>query len=341
MRFRALRLLYFLEDSPRFLKHLDRNFDGYFPIRPCDFFPPTDSDHHRAFRFSGIELPPVLLRLKQRSAVDAENFLAALSSDKNETAAPASGTSAVQINQRGVSNLPAWMSQDGGNVAASAHPDRTEAPAPSPPPPSGFKVPPPKRVEADALSDSPPRGRAAVAHSASAADRSTGERGVSNLPAWMTQDTASAAATGAGESVIATASASCAPPPPPTSEIKVPVPKTAAEAAAAFPLLSLAASAGGKRDRADSAECASSSSSFKRLRENSAADMFQEVALLLQDTESGASSEQQRLEILISNVVQSDDGLRNVRCCSFRTFLLSFVQPECLTNRCEIFISRF
>lgn len=288
MILRALRLLYFLEDSPRFLKHFDRNFDG----------------------FNGIELPPILLRLKQRSAADAENFLAALSTNNSDTSSSGIGTNAGQLNQRGVSNLPAWMMQESGS-SVTAQTDRADESLQSPPPSSRLKVPPPKRSEAEALNESPPPGQATAAPMAisdKCGDR-VGERGISNLPAWMTQDAASAAGTSQAEGVAVASAAVCTPPPPPLSEIKIPVPKTAAEAAAAFPLLSLASSAGAKRDRADLVETAISGGSSKRKRESNASVMFQEVAMLLQDAELDASGEQVRLENLISNVVQSGDGL--------------------------------
>jgi hypothetical protein len=259
-------------------------------------------------------LPPILLRLKQRSAADAENFLAALSTNNSDTSSSGIGTNAGQLNQRGVSNLPAWMMQESGS-SVTAQTDRADESLQSPPPSSRLKVPPPKRSEAEALNESPPPGQATAAPMAisdKCGDR-VGERGISNLPAWMTQDAASAAGTSQAEGVAVASAAVCTPPPPPLSEIKIPVPKTAAEAAAAFPLLSLASSAGAKRDRADLVETAISGGSSKRKRESNASVMFQEVAMLLQDAELDASGEQVRLENLISNVVQSGDGLLSVR----------------------------
>ena len=38
VQYRALRLLYFLEDPPRFLKHFDRNFDGYNSVMTMSHF---------------------------------------------------------------------------------------------------------------------------------------------------------------------------------------------------------------------------------------------------------------------------------------------------------------
>ncbi len=200
---------------------------------------------------------------------------------------------------------------------AKAQTNGADASLTSPPPPNEFKVPPPKRSEASASNDNPPLSQGTVSCSAGVDNKSsgrTGERGVSNMPAWMAQDAASAAGAGQGEIDTTALPAVCVPPPPPLIEFKIPVPKTAAEAVAAFPLLSHAASAGAKRDRLDSSDSAGCGGGSKRLRESSAAAILQEVAMLVQDAEVDASGEQQRLESYISNVVQSGDGLRSVRC---------------------------
>jgi hypothetical protein len=252
---------------------------------------------------NSVQLPPILLRLKQRSATDAENFLAALSSDNS--AATSTVTSANNVNERGVSNLPAWMSQEGGG-ATSEKTTGANKNSPSPPPSSGIKVAPPKRSEMDAINNIPsgPLTTAAVPVSADRSSDRLGERGISNLPAWMTQDAASAAAgiEGASSDTIPTPTVAL-------SEIKIPVPRTAAEAAVAFPLLSLAA--GAKRDRVGGASDTAADSA-KRPRESSAAALFQEVAMLLLDSEADASAEQQNLEALLSKVVRADDALRSV-----------------------------
>ena len=259
---------------------------------------------------NSVQLPPILLRLKQRSATDAENFLAALSSDNS--AATSTVTSANNVNERGVSNLPAWMSQEGGG-ATSEKTTGANKNSPSPPPSSGIKVAPPKRSEMDAINNIP-SGPLTTAAGPVSADRSSdrlGERGISNLPAWMTQDAASAAA-GIEAAAAGIEGASSDTIPAPTvalSEIKIPVPRTAAEAAVAFPLLSLAA--GAKRDRVGGASDTAADSA-KRPRESSAAALFQEVAMLLLDSEADASAEQQNLEALLSKVVRADDALRSV-----------------------------
>ena len=263
------------------------------------------------FRFSSVQLPTVLVRLQRRSAADAETFLAALSSDTPGTApaatalVPPSSSKPGQANERGISNLPAWMVQEGGS-SASAQTECAGARSPSPPPSMGVKVPPPKVLETvnnSPAAQSTAAGQATVDRSG---DR-VGERGLSLLPAWMVQEGASAAGSNQGAS---SAALSAAPLAPPSSEIKIPVPKTAVEAAASFPLLSLAAAAGAKRDRIDEAD--SGGVGGKRPRQSSAAAMFQEVAMLLQDAEVEAGGDQQRLEVLISSVVKSGDGVRNV-----------------------------
>ena len=261
------------------------------------------------FRFNSVALPPVLTRLKLRSATDAENFLAALSSDIVSTTSSVTAATANQVNQRGVSNLLAWMSQEVSSGAS----DQTNCAtvlSSSPQPSSGIKVPPPKRLDADAANNSPARAQTTAA-CAVGADRSSermGERGVSNLPAWMTQDAASAAAVSEDSNCVAVSSAMGAAAIVRLNEIKIPVPKTAAEAAVAFPLLSQAAAASGKRDRVDEV----SDGSAKRARASSAADMFHEVAMLLQDAEVEGTGEQQQLEDFISKAVRADDGLRRV-----------------------------
>ena len=214
------------------------------------------------------------------------------------------------------------MSQDGG-TSAVAQAERTESTLSSPPPPGEFKVPPPKRVETGALNDGPSPAQAAAACASSSdkiGDR-VGERGVSNLPAWMTQGAE------AGASVTAAAAAACAPPPLAFSDIKIPAPKTAAEAAVSFPLLSLAAASGAKRDREDAVD--GSASATKRPRESTAAAMFQEVAMLLQDAEVEATGEQQHLEVLISRAVQSGEGLRSVSIAFWRTHPFEPRLPQC------------
>jgi hypothetical protein len=128
---------------------------------------------------------------------------------------------------------------------------------------------------------------------------------------------ASVTAAAAAASVTAAAAAACAPPPLAFSDIKIPAPKTAAEAVVSFPLLSLAAAAGAKRDREDAVD--GSASATKRPRESTAAAMFQEVAMLLQDAEVEATGEQQHLEVLISRAVQSGEGLRSVSIAIWRT----------------------
>ena len=223
------------------------------------------------------------------------------------------------------------MSQDGG-TSAVAQAERTESTLSSPPPPGEFKVPPPKRVETGALNDGPSPAQAAAACASSSdkiGDR-VGERGVSNLPAWMTQGAeagASVTAAAAAASVTAAAAAACAPPPLAFSDIKIPAPKTAAEAAVSFPLLSLAAASGAKRDREDAVD--GSASATKRPRESTAAAMFQEVAMLLQDAEVEATGEQQHLEVLISRAVQSGEGLRSVSIAFWRTHPFEPRLPQC------------
>jgi hypothetical protein len=256
------------------------------------------------------------VRLKQRSATDAENFLAAISSD-NSTETLSAAANAGQMNQRGVTNLPAWMLQESGGVAGEQV-NRANARSPSPPPSNEIKVPPPKRPETDAFSNSHVHSQATAAGQSSAersGDR-VGERGISNLPAWMTQDGASAAS-GNEVSTAATESSAVCAPPPPLSEIKIPVPKTAAEAAVSFPLLSMAA----KRDRMEEVN----DSSAKRPRESTSAVVFQEVAMLLQDTEVGSTGEQQHLDAVLSKAMKSDHALRSVSCveCISAVFVLS------------------
>ncbi len=197
------------------------------------------------------------------------------------------------------------MSQEGGGAASEQTTSANKHSA-SPPPSSGIKVAPPKRLEIDAIISSPSGAQTTAAGPVSA-DRSSdrvGERGISNLPAWMTQDATSAAAVIEDTSSDTVPKSTAA-----LSEIKIPVPKTAAEAAVAFPLLSLAA--GAKRDRVSGAgDCAADSA--KRQRESSAAALFQEVAMLLLDAEADASAEQQHLEALFSKAVTADDALRSV-----------------------------
>lgn len=221
--------------------------------------------------------------------------------------------------------MPAWMSQDGTSAVAQA--DRAESTLSSPPPPSEFKVPPPKRAETSTLNEGPPPAQAAAACASNSdkIEERVGERGVSNLPAWMTQGAEAGANQGA--SVTAAAAAACAPPPLASSDIKIPVPKTAAEAAVSFPLLSLAAAAGAKRDREEAVD--GSASATKRPRESTAAAMFQEVAMLLQDAEVEATGEQQHLEVLVSRVVQSGEGLRSVSVASWRSRTFEPRLPQC------------
>jgi len=252
-----------------------------------------------------VQLPAALVRLQQRSAADAENFLAALSSDpipaaSAAAAAPPSSSKPSQVSERGISNLPAWMVQEGGS-SASAPTDRAGARSPLPPQSEGIKLPLPKRLETDP-SNSASAAQASAAGETTAWER-VGERGLSLLPAWMVQEGASAAGASQGASSVALSS-----PALPSNEIKIIVPKTAIEAAAAFPLLAAAAFA--KLDRVD--EAAGDSVGVKRPRQSSAAVMFQEVAMLLQDAEVEAAGEQQRLEALISSAVRSGDGVRNV-----------------------------
>ena len=265
------------------------------------------------FRFNSVLLPPTLVSLKRRLAEDTDQFLAALSSTPSSTATAVAG----QVNQRGVSNLPAWMLQEGGTTNIT-QPGRDGAHSPSPPLSSGVKVPPPKRSEPEALTQSH-----STAPGAANSDRSgdhVGERGISNLPAWMTQDASSAAKE---NSAVVTS----APSPPLLSEIKIPVPKTAAEAAVSFPSLSRAAAAGEKRDRVDDVGGGSVVCNAKRPRESSAALMMQEVAMLLQDSEVEAACEPQLLETLTSNIVKSGDGLRSVsRVCVFSAVV--FLHPS-------------
>jgi hypothetical protein len=196
------------------------------------------------------------------------------------------------------------MLQESGGVA-SEQVHRADARSPSPPSSSGIKVPPPKRLETDTFKNSPVNSQATAAGLSSAergGDR-VGERGISNLPAWMTQDGASAAS-GNQPSTAAKESSAVCPPPPPLNEIKIPVPKTAAEAAASFPLLSMAA----KRDRMEEGN----DSSAKRPRESTSAVVFQEVAMLLQDAEVGTTGEQQHLDAVLSKAMKSDHALRSV-----------------------------
>ena len=264
------------------------------------------------FRFNSVLLPPTLVSLKRRLAEDTDQFLAALSTTPSSTATTVAG----QVNQRGVSNLPAWMLQEGGTTNIT-QPGRDDARSPSPPLSSGVKVPPPKRSEPEALTQSH-----STAPGAANSDRSgdhVGERGISNLPAWMTQDASSAAK----ENFAVVTSA---PPPPSLSEIKIPVPKTAAEAAVSFPSLSRAAAAGEKRDRVDDVGSGSVVGNAKRPRESSAA-LMQEVAMLLQDSEVEAACEPQLLETLTSSIVKSGDGLRSVsRFCVFAAVV--FLHPS-------------
>jgi hypothetical protein len=287
-----------------------------------------------AFRFNSVLLPPTLVSLKRRLAEDTDQFLAALSSTNSSTPSSTAAAVSGQVNQRGVSNLPAWMLQEGGSTTL-AQPGRDGARSPSPPLSSGVKVPPPKRSEPEALTQSH-----STALGAPSSDRSSdhiGERGISNLPAWMTQDASSAAKENEGASSAVMTSL---PPPPPLSEIKIPVPKTAAEAAVSFPSLSRAAAAGEKRERVDDGGGGSVVGNAKRPRESSAALMMQEVAMLLLDSEVEAACEPQLLETLTSNIVKSGDGLRSVsRFCVFFTCVF-FVRvcDDTLTRQTTSFV---